>query len=266
MEVSREPCEAQLIGAATMPHRRVIHADRLRQELILPMVAPSWYNIRQRKCIRPIGRESRALASAWSFLSVFSHRRERMNGDDAGPDRPLESYREYLRLLARTGIDASLSGKADPSDLVQETLLKAHQHFDQFQGQTEAELIAWLRRILTRNLADLVRRFKAAGTRRVGREQSLDQLFDDKSRLVLGLVASNGHSPSQSAQRRELSIIVADALAALTADHREVVVLRTIEGRDWEEVARAMGRSPGAVRLLWARALKKLRPLIEARQ
>ena len=48
------------------------------------------------------------------------------------------------------------------------------------------------------------------------------------------------------------------------APDREVLVLRTLEGRDWEDVSRAMGRSPGAVRLLWARALKKLRPLIEA--
>jgi RNA polymerase sigma-70 factor, ECF subfamily len=180
-------------------------------------------------------------------------------------DRLLESYRNFLRLLARTGIDHSLRGKADPSDLVQETLIKAHHHFDQFQGKTEAELIAWLRRILARNLADLVRRFKASSARAVGRERSLDDVFAATSRAVLALVSPNGHSPSQSAQRRELSIILADALAELAADHREVVVLHTLEGRDWEDVARAMGRTPGAVRLLWARALKKLRPLIEAR-
>jgi RNA polymerase sigma-70 factor (ECF subfamily) len=180
-------------------------------------------------------------------------------------DRLLESYRNYLRLLARTGIDASLRGKADPSDLVQETLIKAHQHFDQFQGRTEAELVAWLRRILSRNLADLVRRFKTPGGRAVGRERSLDDLVGAKSRVLLQLVTPNGSSPSQSAQRRELSIILADALAELAPDHREVVVLRTLEGREWDDVARAMGRSPGAVRLLWARALKKLRPLIEGR-
>jgi RNA polymerase sigma-70 factor (ECF subfamily) len=180
-------------------------------------------------------------------------------------DRLLESYRNYLRLLARTGIDASLRGKVDPSDLVQDTLLKAHQHFDQFRGGTEAELVAWLRRILSRNLADLVRRFKAAGARMIHREQSLDELVGATSRVMLNLFAPNGQSPSQSAQRRELSIILADAMAELAPDYREVVVLRTMEGREWDEVASAMGRSPGAVRLLWARALKKLRPLIEAR-
>jgi RNA polymerase sigma-70 factor (ECF subfamily) len=180
-------------------------------------------------------------------------------------DRLLESYRNYLRLLARTGIDASLKGKADPSDLVQETLLKAHQHFDQFRGDTEADLVAWLRQILARNLTDLARRYRAGGGRAVGRERSLDDLHDASSRAVLQLIAPDGHSPSQSAQRRELSLVLADALAELVPDHREVLVLRTLEGRDWEDVARAMGRSPGAVRLLWARALKKLRPLIEAR-
>src|SRR5262245_8620286 len=52
-------------------------------------------------------------------------------------DRLLESFRNYLLLLARTSLDASLQGKADASDLVQGTMLKAHRRFRQFRGQTE---------------------------------------------------------------------------------------------------------------------------------
>jgi RNA polymerase sigma-70 factor (ECF subfamily) len=177
----------------------------------------------------------------------------------------LEAYRNYLRLLARTGIDASLQGKADPSDLVQEALLKAHQNFGQFRGATEAELIAWLRQILARCLTDLVRRFRSAEARQVGRERSLHDVLAASSAALGHLVAGPGASPSKSAERREMSVVLADALEALTADHREVLVLRSIEEQEWDEVAERMGRSPGAVRMLWARALKQIRPLIEAR-
>jgi RNA polymerase sigma-70 factor (ECF subfamily) len=167
--------------------------------------------------------------------------------------------------LARTGIDQSLQGKADPSDLVQETLLKAHQHFGQFRGQTEAELVAWLRQILARNLADLVRRFRIADARRIARERSLEQMIANSSAALNNLLVGRGSSPSQSAERREMSVVLADALGDLSADSREVIILRSIEERGWDEVAQKMGRSQGAVRLLWARALKRLRPLIESR-
>jgi RNA polymerase sigma-70 factor (ECF subfamily) len=187
-------------------------------------------------------------------------------GDAPGAlDRLLESYRNYLRLVARTGLDAALRGKADPSDLAQEVLIKAHRHFDQFRGRTEAELVAWLRQVLARNLADLARRYRVAATRTVGRERSLDDLIATGSKALGALLASNGQSPSHAAQQRELSVVLADALSELPADYREVLVLRTLEGQGWDEVALALGRSPDAVRVLWARALKKLRPLIEAR-
>src|SRR5947209_20471729 len=94
---------------------------------------------------------------------------DRARRDEPGAlDRLLDSYRNYLRLLARTGLDASLRAKADPSDLVQDALFKAAQHFGQFRGATDAELAAWLRRILARCLADLARRYRA-GARRAGR-------------------------------------------------------------------------------------------------
>jgi RNA polymerase sigma-70 factor (ECF subfamily) len=179
-------------------------------------------------------------------------------------DRLLHSYRNYLRLLARTGLNASLQGKADPSDLVQDALLKAAQRFDQFRGATDAELAGWLRQILARCLADLARRYRTVG-RRAGREQSLDQLLNRSSQAMERILATNGNSPSASAQRRDLGVVLSDALAQLSEDQREVIVLFHLEGLGWEEVARRLGRTEGAVRKLWARALKQLRPLLDER-
>src|ERR1700741_3399289 len=71
----------------------------------------------------------------------------------------LELYRSYLTLLARLQISRRLQGKLDPADLVQETFLKAHRYFSQFQGTTEAEWVAWLRQILASTLANQVRHY-----------------------------------------------------------------------------------------------------------
>jgi RNA polymerase sigma-70 factor (ECF subfamily) len=188
---------------------------------------------------------------------------ERARREEPGAlDRLLDSYRNYLRLLARTGLDVSLQGKADPSDLVQDALLKAALRFGQFRGTSDAELAGWLRQILARGLADFVRRYRA-GSRRAGREQSLEQLLNRSSQAMERVLATDGSSPSSSAQRRDLGVVLSDALAKLSEDHREVIVLHHLAGLGWDEVARRMGRTAGAVRMLWTRALKQLRPLID---
>lgn len=174
-------------------------------------------------------------------------------------DRLLELYRNYLRLLARTWLNGAARGKAEPSDLVQETLLRAHQGFADFRGTGERELVAWLRQIMARQLADLVRRLRA-GRRDVSREQPLNGPLGDK----LGELAnSTFSSPSAAMRRREQGVVLADALAQLRPAQREVIVLRNLEEVDWPEVARRMERTEGAVKKLWARALLALQPLIE---
>ncbi len=177
----------------------------------------------------------------------------------------LESYRNYLRLLAQTWLDRSLGGKFDRSDLVQETLIRANDRFDQFGGSTEAELVGWLRQILARQLADSARRFRGA-TRDVARERPVAESLDASS-CALGHLVPVSAEPSASvtAQRREMSVLLADALAEMKLEYREVIVLRSLQELTWPEISDRMGRSQGAVRMLWIRALKELRPLIEKR-
>jgi RNA polymerase sigma-70 factor (ECF subfamily) len=82
-------------------------------------------------------------------------------GDRAAVDALLRLYRNYLHLIARTQLDMHLVRHLSPSDVVQETLLRAFRNFPLFRGGTEPELLGWLRRILARCLADLSRQARA---------------------------------------------------------------------------------------------------------
>src|SRR6516162_183981 len=92
----------------------------------------------------------------------------------------LERFRSYLHLLARVQLDARFQAKLDASDVVQQTLLKAHEAFAQFRGHEPAELAAWLRQILARTLADLVRDLGRA-KRDVALERSLEAAVENSS-------------------------------------------------------------------------------------
>jgi RNA polymerase sigma-70 factor (ECF subfamily) len=177
-------------------------------------------------------------------------------------ERLLEAYRHYLRFVARTCLTSALAGKADESDLVQETLLKAHQNFFSFRGASEGELVTWLRQILAQNVAQLVRRFRTTG-RDLHRERSIEELVTRSSIALAGIAAASGTSPSMAAERRDTGVVLAAALAELSDDQREIIFLRHVEELSWAEIAARMNRSQDAARMLWTRALKKLRPLIE---
>jgi RNA polymerase sigma-70 factor (ECF subfamily) len=185
-------------------------------------------------------------------------------GDPAALGRLLELYRNYLRLQARTLIGRTLQVRLDPSDLVQETFLEAARDFARFAGSTEAGLIAWLRQILIRNLADQARHSQA-DKRDVRREESLEALLEQSRQAAEQALAQAASSPSAQARRREQAVLLADALEALPPDHREVILLRHVEHLKFDEIATRMGRSSGAVRMLWTRALERLQRLLEER-
>jgi RNA polymerase sigma-70 factor, ECF subfamily len=188
--------------------------------------------------------------------------RDAQAGDAAALGRLFELFRRYLSLIARVQIGKRLQGKVDASDVVQETFLEAHKNFARFRGKSEAELVCWLRQILAANLADLLRRYLGTQGRDVRLEREIEADFDQSTVLLdRGLVA-RGSSPSHQAVRREQAVLLADALAELPDDYREVLVLRHLEGLSFPEVARRMDRSLDSVEKLWMRGLARLRQIM----
>lgn len=179
-------------------------------------------------------------------------------GDAGQRERLFEACRSYLSVVARTQVRTRLQAKADASDLVQVTLLEAHRDFDRFAGRTEAEWLAWLRKILAHNAADLVRRYAGTEKRLALREVPLAQPGDDSRYAGVGEPAGRELTPSQQIACRDQELRLAVALESLADDHREVIMLRNFERLAFDEIGERMQRSRPAVQMLWARALKKL--------
>jgi RNA polymerase sigma-70 factor (ECF subfamily) len=182
-----------------------------------------------------------------------------MPRDGEGLGRPLETYREYLRLLARMQLDDRLRGKLDPSDIAQQTLLKAFEHQNRFRGTTGAERMAWLRTILANQIAEALRKL---GGRQGRRERSLEEALEASEARLESLLASEQSSPSRTAIEREQLLRLAEALARLPDDQRTALELRHLLRHPVPEVARLMGKTLPAVAGLLHRGMKALRTLM----
>src|SRR3954471_15341653 len=132
-------------------------------------------------------------------------------GDGPARERLFARCRDYLGFAARARVEGWLQAKVDTSDLIQQTLLEAHRGFGRFQGGTEGEWLAWLRRILNHNAADFVRRYHGTDKRQAGREVAMGQLEGDSAAPGLSALADGGESPSQQLMRKERELQVADA-------------------------------------------------------
>jgi len=186
-----------------------------------------------------------------------------MSGSDPGP--VLSDYRGYLLVLARAQWDSALQAWGDPSDLVHQTLLEAHQKQSEFKGGTAAAFAAWLRTMLAHNLADAVR-----GRRRRKRdhrlERSIEAALEESSARLGAALAQADPSPSERARTAEQLARLADALERLPADQREAVTLHHLRGLTLEVAAAQMGKTKAAVAGLLRRGLGRLAQTVGDRE
>jgi len=185
-----------------------------------------------------------------------------MEGVFMGLDTPerrhweLDSYRDYLLLLARCVVPPPLRSQSE--DFVQDTLARAVRNRDQFQGTSDIELRGWLRVILTNVVRERLRR-DARQQANGGPDLSLQQALDHSSCNLERFLAADQSTPSRQMMREEQLSELAKALAILPDDQRQAIQLHHLEGLPVLEVGQRMGRSGKAVAGLLFRGLKALR-------
>jgi RNA polymerase sigma-70 factor (ECF subfamily) len=186
--------------------------------------------------------------------------RDARRGSSEALGRMLEGCRQYLLLVANEQLEPELQDKLGPSDVVQETFLDAQRDFRNFAGQTEPELLAWLRRILLNNLADARRRYRGAGKRDVAREIPLT---DAAAAELRHSIASETDSPRTRLTAEEQAEALRQALDQLPEAKRRVIEWRNHDRLSFAEIGRRLGKSEEAARKAWARAIEQLQRTLE---
>ncbi len=180
-------------------------------------------------------------------------------GDGAALGILLEKYRDYLTILAGREIGNRLQRKVDAADVVQDVFLEAHRQFPRFLGAAEPQLLEWLRTILAGVLANTFRRYLGTQARDLRLEQELAEDLNQSSCQLAAWAIDPESSPSAQAARGEQTLIVANGLARLPEDYREVLMLRHLDGLTFQEISVKLNRSVDSVEKLWVRGLAKLK-------
>jgi len=160
----------------------------------------------------------------------------------------LERYMPRLRAFVRLRVDARVRAQESASDLVQTVCREVLQNADQFEYQGEDRFRAWLFQTALNKIRDKARYHHAErrGPAAEAGPMSGDEHADPGGPL---------NSASQVAIAKETAEAMEQAFDLLADDYREVITLSRIVGLPHAEIARVMGRTEAAVRVLLSRAL-----------
>lgn len=174
----------------------------------------------------------------------------------------LERFRPTLLVATVHVLAPDLRGKADEADLVQDALLEGQKDFHTFRGERPEELLAWLKQILSHNLANFRRHYLDVAGRNLRREVPFVSAGSD---AVPGAhLASDSVCPDEKAARREEFARLNRAVDRLPDQVRVVVVWRSQDGLSFDEIGRRLDRTAEAARQIWWRAIHHLRSRLGA--
>jgi len=187
--------------------------------------------------------------------SHFVELRRAIAGDTSAMDRLLLSHRDSLARYVRSEMPEFIRNQCDIEDVLQEVFRDAFIHIGSFKDNGDRAFRAWLRMIAKHRVIDFARRSNARV--RIGDNPAANCSLDDKSiSLVLNEVEALTRTPSESVSRRMRLRILDDELLALPERQRTAVILRMVQGLNWDAIGQHLGCSTDAAEKLYTRAIK----------
>ena len=173
----------------------------------------------------------------------------------------LEAIAPQIRGRIEPKIGRHLRSIVDADDIMQVTYLEVVTRLDSFKSGGAKGFLAWVTRIAENNLTDAARAAEAA--KRPDPRKRVQEPSGEASMVAmveqLGMTVT---TPSRAAAKNEAVDALERVLTRLPEDYAKVIRMYDLGGQDIEDVAEELGRTPGAVYMLRARAHERLRDLL----
>ena len=184
--------------------------------------------------------------------------------DSQARQQLLARHRMRLRRMVALRLDRRMSARVDPSDVVQEALIEAGPHLEDYLREPVVPFYTWLRRFAWERVIQLHRFHLDARRRSVERESTPIQPSSSPESAVgwADRLLDPGTSPSRHLLRDERRQQVRDLLCRLGPLDREILLLRYLEGMTTREAATTLQITEGAAKVRLLRALDRFQGLL----
>jgi RNA polymerase sigma-70 factor (ECF subfamily) len=178
-------------------------------------------------------------------------------GDTAAIETLISKYQGRIYNL----ILKICSNPDDAAELTQDTFVKLIENIDKFESRSS--FYTWAFRIAVNLTLNYRKRKASVGFTSLDAEIASD---DERARQGLSAILSDNKTPDPAkvAENKELHGLVQKAISKLDEEYRIIIVLRDIEGMDYEQIAEVLGTELGTVKSRLSRARAALRQILEA--
>ena len=175
----------------------------------------------------------------------------------------MDHHRHRLRKMVAVRMDNRMNPRVDPSDVVQDVMIKAIANLPDYLKERPIPFYPWLRQLAWQQIVESFRKHVLAKRRSVDQEINMNAMVnpplpDQSAALLADVLVAQQSSPSGRLRRQHDKERVQVALESLGDAYREVLVMRYLEELSMKEIAECLGASESAIKTRHVRALKQL--------
>ena len=185
-----------------------------------------------------------------------------VTGNSHAVERLMLLHHGRLKRTIAAYLDPRLSGRIDPSDVLQDAMTQAAEKLPHYLVEQPIDFYPWIRQLVRDQLVDVHRRHIQAQRRSIQREAYVPSINETSAAHLVNYLVGSATSPSVIVVRKERRDAVRQALNQLAPANKEILLMRFVEQLRVQEIAQILAIPEATAKSRLRRSLEKMYRLV----